>query len=276
MSVRAAVRRSGAAPTLASGRGWAWLVAMVAAGLLLPGGIDVASAASSRNETPAGLLRAARAPAAPSAFKVCEDQTYALCATASCFVFDEVAYCKCDVEHGDSISLPFDFDDGQDVCTANAEGVDNGYMISTFSLPASVLAPDGDQALYTCPAGVSDGAYAQCDGGFCFTSSQGQSFPGFDQPLEEGEIICSCPITVANPQTARVGFQIAGPYPCQRSFFENCKNPPAGTQTGATIYAGAPTGTARFLTRQLYGSVPPLHECPAPRNLGAGPEHPRR
>ena len=40
-------------------------------------------------------------------FKICKDQTYALCAAARCNVFDGVAYCQCDVKHGDSISLPF-------------------------------------------------------------------------------------------------------------------------------------------------------------------------
>jgi hypothetical protein len=56
---------------------------------------------------------------------------------ASCFVFNQVAYCKCDVEQGDSISLPFEFD-GQDVCDVNATGPTNGFMVSTFSLPESV------------------------------------------------------------------------------------------------------------------------------------------
>src|ERR1044072_2982005 len=45
----------------------------------------------------------------PSPFVVCEDQKYALCAEASCFVFDGVAYCKCDVLKGDSISLQDEF-----------------------------------------------------------------------------------------------------------------------------------------------------------------------
>ncbi|HEX6011578.1 MAG TPA: hypothetical protein VFY87_07205, partial [Geminicoccaceae bacterium] len=134
-------------------------------------------------------------------FKICEDQTYALCAVASCFVFNGVAYCKCEVKSGDSISLPFRFGEGQDVCTVNAQGAENGYMVSTFSLAEEVTAPTGDMAIYTCPARRSDGAYAQCDGGICFTSTQGRSFPGFDQPLQENEIICSCPITVADPGT---------------------------------------------------------------------------
>ncbi len=200
-------------------------------------------------------------------FQICEDQTYALCATAKCFVFNEVAYCRCDVEHGNSISLPFNYDTGKNVCDANAEGVDNGYMISTYSLPRSVLALDGDQALYDCPASASNGAYAQCDGGYCFKSTQGQSFPGFDEPLSAGEIICSCPITVADPDTAKTGYQIAGPYPCERAFFRNCKKSKAGTSTGDTIYVGAPHGTAVLLTRLLDGSVPPIHRCRAPSGL---------
>jgi hypothetical protein len=42
---------------------------------------------------------------AGQSFKVCKNQTYALCAAARCNVFDGVAYCQCDVKHGDSISL---------------------------------------------------------------------------------------------------------------------------------------------------------------------------
>jgi hypothetical protein len=196
-----------------------------------------------------------------SLFKICTDQTYALCAVASCFVFDGLSYCKCDVKSGDSISLPFNFGRDQNVCTVNAEGKNNGYMVSTYSLPESVVAPGGDQALYDCPAETSNGAYAQCDGGVCSTGSEGQSFPGFDTSLTKNEVICSCPITVADPATAMTGYQIAGPYPCQQSFFRNCKRAVANTHTGSQIYVGAPTGAGGLLTRELYGYVPPLHEC---------------
>jgi hypothetical protein len=197
-------------------------------------------------------------------FRICEDQTYALCATASCVVFNGVAYCRCDVEHGDSISLPFEYDDGKDVCDANAEGTGNGYMISTYSFPASAVGPGATTALYDCVADTSTGAYAQCDGGYCFKSTQGQRFPGIEGELAEDEIICSCPITVADPQTATIGYQIAGPFPCDPTFFENCKNPPAGKNTGDTIYVGAPTGAARILTKELYGTVPPFNVCVPP------------
>ncbi len=205
---------------------------------------------------------------APELFKICEDQTYALCAVASCYVFDQVAYCKCDVEEGDSISLPFEVDD-QDVCDVNANGPANGYMVSTFSVPESAL-PGGDQALYTCPAGQSDGAYAQCDGGLCFTSTEASpSFPGFDEPLADNEIICSCPITVADPDTANFGYQIAGPYPCEADFFENCNSAKTNKRTGTTIPVGAATGSARILSVLLDGPpAPAFNRCPSPRHGG--------
>lgn len=108
-------------------------------------------------------------------FKICDNQQYALCATTSCLVFDQVAYCKCDVEYGKSISLNYRFAN-QNVCSVNAEGADNGYMVSTYSLPASVVV-GGNQALYTCRGSTSDGAYAQCDGGICFSSTRVSRFP---------------------------------------------------------------------------------------------------
>ena len=89
------------------------------------------------------------AAGSPAFFKVCHNQTYALCAVASCYVYNQVAYCKCDVKQGDSISLPFTVDD-EDVCDVNASGPANGFMVSTFSLPDLVV-EGGNMALYTCP-----------------------------------------------------------------------------------------------------------------------------
>ena len=155
---------------------------------------------------------------AGSTFKVCKNQTYALCAAARCNVYDGVAYCQCDVKHGNSISLPFPMGNGTDVCSTNASGADNKYMISTYSLPESIASPQGGGASYTC-SGDDGGAYAQCDGGICFESTGGTTFPGFDKPVPKGQIICSCPITKSNGQS----YQILGPYPCDRSFFRYCK-----------------------------------------------------
>jgi hypothetical protein len=161
---------------------------------------------------------------------------------------------------GDSITLPFNYD-SQDICSINAAGAENGYMASTFSLPPSVQPPSGDMAVYDCPGVTSDGAYAQCDGGICFTSTEGKSFPGFAGPLMQNELICSCPITQPTPPN-QVGFQIAGPYPCQDTFFKYCKSATANTKTGSTIYVGAPTGTVALLSKLLYGKVPTFNHCP--------------
>ena len=185
--------------------------------------LAAAGAARANDLAPKQDLLSSLVPSASHGFKICENQTYALCAVAKCFVFNGVSYCRCNVKKGDSISLPFNFDRGEDVCSVNQQGAENGYMVSTFSLPPSAIKPIGDKALYDCPASTSNGAYAQCDGGICFTSSQRQSFPGFNKPLRPGQIMCACPITVANPATAKLGYQIAGPYPCQRSFFQNCR-----------------------------------------------------
>lgn len=49
--------------------------------------------------------------------------------------------------------------------------------------------------------------------------------------------------------------------PCDKSFFRYCKGAVANSYTGATIYAGAPIGTAPGLTVLLNGKAPPLNEC---------------
>ena len=90
---------------------------------------------------------------AGSTFKVCKDQTYALCAAARCNVYDGVAYCQCEQKHGDSISLPFPMGKGVDVCAVNAAGADNKYMVSTYSTPEQVASPQGNGGVYTCSGG---------------------------------------------------------------------------------------------------------------------------
>ena len=113
-------------------------------------------------------------------------------------MYDGVAYCQCEEKHGDSISLPFPMGKGVDVCAVNAAGADNKYMVSTFSLPEQIASPQGGGGVYTCSGGSSGGAYAQCDGGLCFRSTEKTTFPGFDKPVPKGQIICSCPITTAS------------------------------------------------------------------------------
>ncbi len=116
---------------------------------------------------------------------------------------DGVAYCQCEEKHGDSISLPFPMGKDVDVCSVNAAGADNKYMVSTYSLPEQIASPQGGGGVYTCEGGNSDGAYAQCDGGLCFRSTEETTFPGFDKPVPKGQIICSCPITEASPAARR-------------------------------------------------------------------------
>ena len=58
------------------------------------------------------------------------------------------------------------------------------------------------------------------------------------------------------------GYQILGPYPCDKSFFKYCKSDVANGKTGSTIYVGAPIGTAAALTALLTGKpAPPFNEC---------------
>jgi len=176
-------------------------------------------------------------------------------------VYDGVGYCQCEVKHGDSISLPFPMGNGVDVCDVNAAGAGNKYMVSTFSPPEQIASPQGGGGVYTCTGGSSGGAYAQCDGGLCFRSTEETTFPGFDKPVRKGQIICSCPITTASSSGGQ-GYQILGPYPCDKSFFKYCKSDVANGKTGSTIYVGAPIGTAAGLTALLTRkAAPPFNQC---------------
>jgi hypothetical protein len=213
-------------------------------------------------------------------FVVCQDQRYALCAAASCFVYNGVAYCQCDVLKGDSISLQLDFSTAtgeENVCDVNAQGKTNGFMVSTFSLPADVV-KGGPSAVYTCPGknnagsgGPAPVAYGQCDGGICFTSTTSKTFPGFDDKFHK-DIVCSCPIstdaTKGSTNALGLGYQVFGPYNpkapagqrCDASACATC-SVPNPTANGTIIPVGAPTGVGKFLTDQLTGSVPSINEC---------------
>ena len=122
----------------------AWLV-----GLGLAAGIILAAGGSAAADPPKPSCTSVTDTASGSVFKILHNQTYALCAVSHCFVFGEVAYCKCDVKFGESISLALDYDRNKNVCTVNVKGVNNGYMVSTFSVPPS----NPHEAIYTCPGG---------------------------------------------------------------------------------------------------------------------------
>ncbi len=221
----------------------------------------------------------------PTVFQQCPKvpgapDKFALCATSTCVTLDQVAYCKCNVLHQDSISLPFPYqEDGtrKDICDLLLAGIDNGFTVSTYATPRQ-LETDYDPsqeglgpplAIYTC-AGGSDasGLSAQCDGGVCFTSTQGRSFPGFGT-LQEDQIICSCPIVPSPP----IGFQISGPWSCEpgdRNLEGRCCDQgyhdafcgvDSATRTGTSIAVGAATGFAAILSKELDGEVPSVNRC---------------
>jgi hypothetical protein len=221
---------------------------------------------------------AASAPEPP--FVVCKGQQYALCAAATCWVYNGVAYCTCDVLTGDSISLELAVagpGGERNVCDINREGKANGYMASTFSVPAAGK-KGGTAAVYTCPGTANAGggvaapvAYGQCDGGLCFRSTPGNRFPGAPERLAADEIICACPISTAStPGSANpLGYQIFGPYRpqappgsrCQESGCALCSvTSPAAN--GSTIPVGAPSGVGKLLALRLDGPpAPELNEC---------------
>jgi len=226
-------------------------------------------------------------------FLILNNQSYALCATADCFSFNQVAYCKCDLLKGDSISAPFDYPPGegdQNICTLNQQGKTNGFRASTFSFPDDVAFPGGKTAIYTCPgennkgegvaARAARGSYAQCDGGLCFTSTKSKLFPGFGDERLLNEIICSCPFsTICEPASVNpdgLGYQISGTYStedfgvgveggcspeaCGRCSaaaltLEQCDLPNPIAQIGIQedIPVGAPTGLSTALSILLLG-----------------------
>ena len=218
-------------------------------------------------------------PLAPEPpFVVCQNQTYALCAAASCFIYNLVAYCQCDVMKGDSISLQLAFSTAtgeENVCDVNAQGKTNGFMVSTFSLPAEVV-KGGSEAVYTCPGPHNAGsglpapvAYGQCDGGLGFTSTTNKTFPGFEGKLHK-EIIASCPTSIgASPQNSNAfGYQVFGAYHPQAPVGQRCDanacaacGVPNPVANGSILPVGAPTGVGKFLTERLTGSVPAINEC---------------
>jgi len=213
----------------------------------------------------------------PSVFKICPphggSRDYALCAAAQCFTIDDVAYCKCEKKHGQSISLPFFFPAEEaplpgpepvgDVCDLIDISGEGSFLVSTFSPPPqlqqSYEGPD-PLAIYTCPGAAN--LSAQCDGGLCGRGSSGTAWP-FLEDIGPHEVVCSCPIAGA----PGVGFQFLGPADCDRDFYDQyCGVRGGGSDetsvpTGTRLAVGAVTGTGTILTKLLLGSVPPTNRC---------------
>jgi hypothetical protein len=204
-----------------------------------------ASSTTSNVPTPGGVEDVS--PFDSKELSICSNQDYALCAGVICFVYNNVAYCKCNLMSGTSISNTLSWSGGT-VCDFNAEGPSNGYVVSTYSVPP------GNQSLYFCPPSLNS-YYASCDGGVCFTSSRGQSFPGLGQ-LEEDQVVCAC--AIKNGAAAVLGHQIFGPNPCDASFFKNCR---ATGANGTYLYEAAPTGSYEVGAAKLNGAPAHFNMC---------------
>jgi hypothetical protein len=209
-----------------------------------------------------GMALSSMVAHADEPFTTLTNQTYALCAGAISFVFDQVAYANCQILLGTSISLTLSYppvsatgQPGGNIETVNQQGAAwKSFIVSTYSPPLSLTSPQGNTAIYTCPA-RSTGSYAQCDGGICFRSTTSTTFPGLGA-ISGVQIVCSCPIE--SPSTS---YQIFGPYPCLNSRDQDklCNAP---VKNGSTLYIGAPTGTPRALALKLNGGNPVhLNEC---------------
>jgi hypothetical protein len=235
-----------------------------------------------------GMTLSGVAPAQTSSASICKaftilkSQPYALCAGASSFIFDKVAYAKCVIQSGDSISAPLKYPcsdpKGCNIETVNQEGIESeSFIVSTYSPPL----PAANVALYNCnTAGSSaqgdsnsqrdkSGSYAQCDGGICFTSTastptESKTFPGLGDvgDVGEGEIVCSCPIT-----TTSDSYQVFGPSSCPKTASDYdaiCGVGITDNDNGYTpLYIGAPTGIPAQLSVCLTGSNP-LTTCKRP------------
>lgn len=227
-------------------------------------------------------------PVTADAFVQCPESagspnTFALCATAKCWTLDNVAYCKCEVLNQESISLPFNYTENgvmKNICDLLLEGPANGFTVSTYATPRQLLKdykPEVENlgpplALYTCNpqkySRASNALSAQCDGGVCFKSTQGQTFPGLGV-VQANEIICSCPIS----KGSSIGFQISGPWLCapgetnkngrccDKAFYRQYCGVQSTSKTGTSIVVGSPTGVAVTLSTLLDGTVPNLNRC---------------
>ena len=96
---------------------------------------------------------------------------------------------------------------GGNIKTINQIGASGNFpfMVSTYSPPEAKVF-----ALYSCN---KPGAFAQCDGGLCFTNTTGNEFPGLGF-VKIDEIMCSCPITTSSE------YHVWGPATCPKTVKE--------------------------------------------------------
>ena len=146
-------------------------------------------------------------------------QPYALCAGAVTFNFDGITYARCQVMNGNSLAQRHPYKGG-DAKTVNALGNNNnGFFLSTYSPPTV-----GEFAMYSCKG---QGSFAQCNGGVCFTSTKGTSFPGLGK-LASDQIVCSCPIK------SEKDYSVWGPPTCPTTRAQYDSVCGAGTERATT------------------------------------------
>jgi len=163
-------------------------------------------------------------------FAYLPQQPYALCAGADTWNFDGITYAKCAKMNGNSVSLTQSYPPNNDISTVNSLGISQGsaYIVSTYSPPSST-----QYAVYSCN---KRGAYAQCDGGICFSNTSGKVFPGLGQ-VKDTEIICSCPITTSS------SYQVFGPAECPKTraeYDQICGSGIKSSKNGQHLKIGSP------------------------------------
>lgn len=189
------------------------------------------------------------------------NQEYALCAGAVTFNFDGITYAKCRKLLGDSLGLTHAYPPNNNVQTVNNMGIASGtYIVSTYSPPSPQ-----EYALYDCKA---QGAFAQCNGGICFSNTSGSAFPGVG-PVADNEIICSCPITTT------ANYHVTGPADCPDTRAEYDRicgkgSKKAKTADGVSLYigaGGAPSATLAMnaVYDETFGTTSQAKICKRPK-----------
>lgn len=248
--------------------------------ILLGSTVFFASLASGASKTTGTQPSASDAPLVQCPTSPDLPDRFALCAAATCWTLDGVAYCKCDVLNEESISISFEYEENgqtRNVCDLLLDGENNGFTVSTYATPRQIEADYNPKTeklgppmgLYTCATKDDLTAYgAQCDGGICFDSTQGKEFPGLGH-IKDDEIVCSCPPTL-NP-TLR--FQIAGPWSCKpgdsnennqccdQNYYNSMCKVTSVSATGTVLAVSAPAGSAVTLSTILDGEKPTLNAC---------------
>jgi hypothetical protein len=196
------------------------------------------------------------AAGAPRFFKICRGRTGALCAVASCYGFDQVADCKCEVKHGDSISLPV---------KASATSTPPGPPMATWSARSACRTRSWRAAAWRfIPARAANPmAPTRNATGVC-ASPAPQPLPPFPASTSR----CR-PAGSSAPARSRPPAQTA-----RASDTRSRVHTPARPTTSGTPEArsrtpgpGPRSRSARTLALLLNGPpVPPLNRCPSPRS----------